>query len=43
MTQLGTVGGDKLEAKDVFAVSVAELSDFHESWFPDYMAAEAVI
>lgn len=41
VTQLGTVGGDKLEAKDIFAVSVAELSDFHESWFPDYMAAEA--
>ena len=37
LTKLGTVGGAAITVADMFVVTVAALSQAHESWFPRYM------
>jgi phosphoribosylformylglycinamidine synthase subunit PurL len=37
--RLGLVGGDTLTVTGAGAISVVELMEIHESWFPAYMAA----
>ncbi len=41
ISQLGTVGGDSLVLGDAISLKVTDMRAAHESWFPDYMAAEA--
>jgi phosphoribosylformylglycinamidine synthase II len=38
VVRLGRTGGAELTVKGVGPISVAELRDAHESWFPSYMA-----
>ena len=40
VTKLGRTGGDALILPDGQAISVTALKQAHESWLPDYMAAE---
>ncbi|MCT7666599.1 phosphoribosylformylglycinamidine synthase subunit PurL [Shinella kummerowiae] len=35
--RLGTVGGDNLVVGDLLSVSIEQLRNTHESWFPDFM------
>ncbi len=35
--RIGTVGGNGLTIADALSISVEELRNSHESWFPDYM------
>ncbi|AOF89276.1 phosphoribosylformylglycinamidine synthase subunit PurL [Sinorhizobium sp. RAC02] len=35
--RLGTVGGDNLVVGDLLTVSIEQLRNTHESWFPDFM------
>ena len=39
--RLGTVGGDSLTIDGMLSISVEELRDAYESWFPDYMDGTA--
>ena len=39
---LGTVGGDSLKIGTVVDVSVADLTDAFEGWFPGFMSGEPV-
>ncbi len=36
--RIGVTGGDRLTLNGRHAISVAELTDIHETWLPDYMA-----
>ncbi len=40
--RLGTVGGDRLTIGALFSISLKELRDSHESWFPDFMGANSM-
>ncbi|MDF1775856.1 MAG: phosphoribosylformylglycinamidine synthase subunit PurL [Rhizobiaceae bacterium] len=35
--QIGTVGDDQLTINDLLSISIEQLRNAHESWFPDYM------
>ncbi|MFP3435358.1 hypothetical protein SB781_36970, partial [Paraburkholderia sp. SIMBA_061] len=37
---LGTVGGDRLKIGDLVDVSVVDLTDAFEGWFPAFMSGE---
>ena len=39
--RIGTVGGRGLTITDVLSISVEELRNSHESWFPDFMGEPA--
>jgi phosphoribosylformylglycinamidine synthase II len=41
IAKLGTVGGERLQLGDAISLKVTDMRAAHESWFPDYMAAEA--
>lgn len=37
LTVLGTVRGDMLDIKNTFALSISELTQAYENWFPEFM------
>ena len=39
---LGQAGGNALTIGSILSISVDEMKKAHESWFPDFMAAEFV-
>ena len=39
--RLGTVGGTTLEVGTLLSLSIEQLRDAHESWFPDFMDGSA--
>lgn len=39
--RIGTMGGDRLTIASLLSISVKELRDAHESWFPDYMSGSS--
>jgi phosphoribosylformylglycinamidine synthase len=39
--KIGTVDGDQLTIASLLSISVKELRNSHESWFPDYMSGRA--
>lgn len=39
-SQIGSVGGDDLDVEGLATISVANLAEAHENWFPAFMAGE---
>ncbi|MCX5481531.1 phosphoribosylformylglycinamidine synthase subunit PurL [Kaistia geumhonensis] len=39
-SQIGSVGGDGLDVEGLATISVANLAEAHENWFPAFMAGE---
>jgi phosphoribosylformylglycinamidine synthase II len=42
LREIGRVGGDALQIKDLPPISIQELQRAHEAWLPDYMGEDAV-
>ena len=40
--RIGTVGGDRLKINDLVDISISDMKDAHEAWFPDYMGSGAL-
>jgi phosphoribosylformylglycinamidine synthase II len=41
-TQIGVIGGNKLDIKDHGSIALATLKSAHERWFPAYMSGEEI-